>query len=158
MQTLEEENSGEDDLFAEARSDSGKITKGEIAERIKEIRGNLEFEDELKVLHEYLNLAEKEAGINDKIKVLEAYLDNNLLSKYKVLKEEEIKRLVIEDKWIESLYSSVTSEMDRISQKLSGRIKELAERYETPLPNLINQVEELSKKVDNNLKEMGFIW
>jgi type I restriction enzyme M protein len=48
--------------------------------------------------------------------------------------------------------------MDRISQKLSGRIKELAERYETPLPNLINQVEELSKKVDNNLKEMGFIW
>jgi type I restriction enzyme M protein len=158
MQTLEEENSGEDDLFAEARSNAGKITKGEITKRIREIKGKPEFADELKVLQEYLNFIEKEVEINGKVKDAGADLDKKLLAKYKDLKEDEIKTLVVEDKWMKFLYGSVESEMERISQKLSGRIKELAERYETPLPKLANEVEERSRNVDNHLKNMGFIW
>jgi type I restriction enzyme M protein len=158
MQTLEEENSGEDDLFAEARNNAGKITKGEITKRIREIKGKPEFAEELNVLQEYLNFTEKEAEINGKIKDAEADLDKKLLVKYNDLKEDEIKTLVVEDKWMKFLNGSVKSEMERISQKLSGRIKELAERYETPLPILADEVEELSRNVDRHLKNMGFIW
>jgi len=157
-QSLEEENSGEDDLFAEARSDSGKITKVEITKRITEIGVNREFADELKTLEDYLSLIDKEAEINAKIKVAETDLDKKLFIKYKSLTEEEIKVLVVEDKWLTSLYDSVKNEMERISQRLSGRIKELAERYEEPLPKLAKEVEERSKKVDNHLKNMGFEW
>jgi type I restriction enzyme M protein len=46
--------------------------------------------------------------------------------------------------------------MDRISQRLTRRIKELAERYETPMPRLEKETEELTKKVENHLKKMGF--
>jgi type I restriction enzyme M protein len=158
MQTLEEENSGEDDLFAEARSNSGKITKAEIAKRIREIRGNREFADELKTLQEYLTLIEKEIEISGKIKEAETDLDKKLLIKCKGLGEEEIKALVVEDKWLKSLYDSVKNETERISQKLARRIKELAERYEEPLPKLAKEVEECIKKVDNHLKSMGFSW
>jgi type I restriction enzyme M protein len=48
--------------------------------------------------------------------------------------------------------------MDRISQRLTQRIKELAERYEIPLPALVTETETLTGKVDAHLKKMGFIW
>ena len=43
--------------------------------------------------------------------------------------------LVVDDKWIAALDAAIHGEMDRISQQLTPtRVKELAERYETPLP------------------------
>lgn len=46
--------------------------------------------------------------------------------------------------------------MDRISQSLTQRVKELAERYETPLPKLVDRVADLREKVAAHLKRMGF--
>ena len=69
-QTLEEENEGEDDLFSESRGKGGKITKGEITKRIKIIKNDPEFADELKVLTEYQKLMEKEAELNNKKTIL----------------------------------------------------------------------------------------
>ena len=57
-----------------------------------------------------------------------------------------------------SIERSVKTEMERISQRLTQRIKELAERYETPLPNQTTEVAELENKVIAHLKEMGFVW
>lgn len=52
----------------------------------------------------------------------------------------------------------IHTEMDRISQRLTQRIKELAERYETPLPMQTTEVSELEKKVNAHLEKMGFVW
>jgi type I restriction enzyme M protein len=158
MQALEEENSGEDDLFAEAKSDSGKITRAEITMRLREIRGNNEFLEETKALQVYLDFIEKETEIDGKIKDAETDLDKNLLHKYGGLTEEEIKLIVVENKWLKSLYDSVKDELGKISQRLAGRIKELAERYSAPLPKLAIEIEEYSKTIDNHLKNMGFAW
>ena len=46
--------------------------------------------------------------------------------------------------------------MDRINQALTSRVKELAERYETPLPQLTRRVAELEAKVSRHLERMGF--
>jgi len=46
------------------------------------------------------------------------------------------------------------TEMERLTQ----RIKELAERYETPLPKQTNEVKQLEEKVSEHLLKMGFIW
>jgi type I restriction enzyme M protein len=158
MQSLEEENSGEDDLFADARNDAGKVTKVEVTRRIKEIRSKWDFGDELRILEKYLRLMEQGAIIESKIKDSETSLDRKLLIKYKGLTEEETKALVVEDKWLKALYDSVKSEMERISQKLAAGTKELAERYQAPMPKLLKEVEERSKKVENHLKNMGFEW
>ncbi len=158
MHTLEEENSGEDDLFAEAKSDSGKITRVEIIRHLTEIRGNNDFMEEAKVLQAYLDLIEKETEINSKLKVAGINLDKKLLHQYSELTENEIKLLVVENKWLGFLHDSVKNEIGRISQMLGERIKRLAERYDVPLPELAKELDECSKKVDNNLKEMGFKW
>lgn len=157
-ETLEEENSGEEDLFEEARSNAGKITKGDLNKRIKEISDDPEFKDELKALNEYLDLIDKESVIKKKIKDAESQLDKDLLKKYNELTEEEIKTLVVDDKWLTSLRNAVKSEMERISQKLAGRIKELADRYDTPLPELEKEVDTLQNKVNEHLEKMGFKW
>jgi type I restriction enzyme M protein len=158
LQTVDEENEGEDDMFSEARSESGKITKGEITKRINAIKNDPEFADELKALIEYQDLMDKEQDLKKQIKEAEVALDKESLAKYKTLTEDETKMLVIEDKWMTSLHNSVKTEMERISQKLARRINELADRYQTPLPVLTEDVQILTKKVDDHLEKMGFKW
>jgi type I restriction enzyme M protein len=154
IEELIEEHSGEDGYFAEFE----KINKVNIISLIKEIKGKPEDAEELKVMEQYLTLVEQESKAKKKIKEAEKALDVKVIAKYKTLTESEIKVLVVDDKWITTLEQVVKEEMDRISQRLTGRIKELAERYATPLPILITETETLTDKVDEHLKKMGFIW
>ena len=63
---------------------------------------------------------------------------------------------MVEDKWLATISAAIHGEMDRISQALTQRVKELAERYETPLPLLAASVASLSAKVEAHLRKMGF--
>ncbi|MBK7573361.1 MAG: hypothetical protein IPI10_17820 [Bacteroidetes bacterium] len=78
--------------------------------------------------------------------------------KYEKLSDDEIKILVVDDKWIKILYDAMHTEMQRISQRLTLRIKELADRYETPLPMQLVEVKTLEEKVNAHLAKMGFVW
>ena len=71
---------------------------------------------------------------------------------------DDIKALVVEDKWLAVLEARVHGEMDRISQALTTRVKQLAERYEAPMPQLAKQADELEAKVNRHLEKMGFAW
>ena len=72
--------------------------------------------------------------------------------------EAEIKSLAVDDKWLAALDAVIHGEMDRVSQSLTQRVKELAERYETPLPLMTDCVNELEEKVNHHLERMGFAW
>ena len=92
------------------------------------------------------------------VKEAEADLDAKAYAKYPKLTEAEIKTLVVDDKWLAALDAAIHGEMDRISQALTQRVKELAERYETPMPQLTDRVAELEAKVNRHLERMGFAW
>lgn len=47
--------------------------------------------------------------------------------------------------------------MDRVSQQLTQRVKERAERYETPLPELTRRAAALQARVAGHLAKMGFV-
>ena len=158
MEEMEEEHGGEEGLMADAKNDKDKINKASVQKRLKEIKGDKDAADERKVLQDYLKLAEQEAESIRKIKEAQAVLEKKVLDKYKALTEAEIKTLVVEDKWVTALERDVRTELDRISQRLTGRIKELSERYETPLPKLFSETETLAGKVDKHLTKMGFKW
>jgi type I restriction enzyme M protein len=158
QEKMAEEHSGEEGLLEEVKNDKGNITKGNVQSRVKEIKDDLDFADELKVLQDYLKLIEQESDIKKKIKEALAKLDKKVIARYKDLTEDEIKVLVVDDKWMAAIERDVRAEMDRISQRLTQRIKELAQRYETPLPKLAQEVETLTGKVGAHLKKMGFAW
>ena len=75
---------------------------------------------------------------------------------YPTLTEAEIKILVVDDKWMARVAAAVQGELDRVSQSITGRIGELAERYAIPLPTLVDEVATLSARVDAHLQQMGF--
>ncbi len=154
IQDLVEENSGDEGCFA----DFEKISKATVNGRIKEIKGKPEDAEELKVLEKFLELTEQEYEAKRKIKEAEKALETQVIAKYKILTESEIKVLVVDDKWMVCLEKAVKGEMDRISQRLTYRIKELAERYETTLPQLTNEVKVSEDKVNAHLQKMGFVW
>jgi len=151
---MEEEHGGEEGYFA----DMEKVNKGSIQARIKELKGESDIEDEMKVLNQYLALLDDQTKTNKKFKEVEKELDDKLYAKYPELTVDEIKTLVVDDKWMQAIEASISGEIDQISQALAGRIKELGNRYEITLPEVDNEVSELQQKVNAHLKNMGYSW
>jgi type I restriction enzyme M protein len=135
---MQEENSGEEGLLAEVIEGDGdkqKITAKAIKARLKEIGKDPDYLEERQALVDYADLLEHQSDTKAKRKAKQDELDKKIDAKYPKLSEAEIKALVVEDKWMAQLSSSVQAELDRVSQTLTGRIRELAERYATPLPS-----------------------
>jgi len=154
MTEMEEEHGGEDGAYAELDN----MNKANVTARLKEIKGDKEAKEEADALNAWLKLCTQEADLKKAIKEAEAALDALCLAKYPKLIEAEIKTLVVEDKWLAAISSAIHGEMDRISQALTQRVKELAKRYETPLPQAVNRVATLQQAVYAHLKRMGFSW
>ncbi len=151
---LEEEHGGEEAVF----SGFDKINKAAVTERLREIKRDAEADDEVAVLNDWLALANDEAELKKRLKSAEAALDAAAYAQYSKVTVAEIQALVLDDKWLAALDADIHGEMDRISQALTQRVKELAERYEVPLPVVAGRVAELEASVNRHLDRMGFSW
>jgi type I restriction enzyme M protein len=151
---MEEEHSGEEGAFAEL----DKVNKTSASARVKEIKNDPDAKEEIAVLKRYVELSESESEFKKKVKDLEGALDDAALKHYPKLKESDVKDLVVDSKWLVALDTAIHAEMDRVSQSLTARVKELAERYESALPSLMSEASELEKKVSQHLQKMGFVW
>lgn len=110
------------------------------------------------MLNDWLKLNADEADLKKRLREAEAALDAQAYAKYPKLTESEIEALGVDDKWLAALDAAIHGEMDRVSQQLTQRVKELVERYETPLPQMVGRVVALEAKVNRHLERMGFAW
>ncbi|MFC6619523.1 hypothetical protein [Deinococcus radiophilus] len=67
-----------------------------------------------------------------------------------------MKSLVVDDKWLTELQRQLHAEQDRVSHRLTARVRDLAERYAEPLPQLEQEVSDLKAKVSAHLARMGY--
>jgi type I restriction enzyme M protein len=152
LEEFVEEHSGEEGLLSEATNDKGKVTKGGVKDRLKAIEGEAESDEERDeerdALERCLALIDAESDAAKAVKEAQSALDEKVLARYGKLTEAEIKTLVVEDKWLTSLRAAIDGEVQRVTQQLAGRVKELEERYAKPLPALQREVEALSAKVE----------
>jgi type I restriction enzyme M protein len=169
---LEEEHGDEEAAF----SSFDKINAKAVKERLDEICGDLpkqssrrkagssasepddEAMDEITVLSRWQKLDREKSSLKKRLKEAEAALDDAALAKYPQLSEAEIKTLAVDDKWLGTLDVAIDGEMHRISQGLTQRVRELADRYATSLPQLLDRVAELQTRVDDHLQRMGLSW
>jgi type I restriction enzyme M protein len=158
VETFVDENSGEGGLLEEARTDAGKLTAKSVKARIKEIKHSVDDSEELELLEKLLVLMDKESAADKKVKEAKKALDKKVAEKYPQLSADEVKTLVVEDKWLARLDGDVHAELDRVSMALTGRVRQLAERYAYTAPALTNEVNDLESKVAAHLKKMGFSW
>ena len=151
---MEEEHGAEGGLFG----DLDKINKAEVTKLHKEKKAEKAPKEEIEVCETYLKLLEQDTKINAELKVALKALENKVVAKYPTLTETEIKTLVTDHKWMHTISIAITTEMERVSQALTQRIKELADRYDNPMPQLKNEVETLEEKVNAHLAKMGLVW
>lgn len=156
IEELEEEHGGDEGLLAEARNDKGKITAKGVKDRLKAIKADPAAADEKQVLQQYTALADQETAASKRVKEAQRELDAKVASLYARMTQPEVQVLVVLDKWLVTLTQRVQGELDRVSQALTGRIKQLTDRYATPLPQLAKEAESLQTKVNEHLKKMGF--
>jgi len=150
LSELEEEQGGEEGVFA----DLDKVNKATVSARLKEL-APVETQD-FASLRQWLTLCNWQTDLKRNLKEAEISLDAQAYAHYPTLTADAIKTLVVDDKWLAALEMAIHGEMDRISQALTGRVKELAERYGTPLPQVTSRVAELEAKVNGHLERMGF--
>jgi type I restriction enzyme M protein len=122
MSDMEEEHGSEEGAFSEL----DKINKANVTARLKEIiDDDKDAREEVEVLKVWLNLSNQEAELKKTLKQADAALDAKALAHYPKLTEAEIKVLVVEDKWLAALDAAFHGELDRISQALTQRVREL---------------------------------
>jgi type I restriction enzyme M protein len=154
----EEEHAGEEGLLSDATNDKGSITKTTLTAFISSNKNNPNEKEAVALAKTVLELYTKDASLKKTLKAKEVELDERTLAKYKTLTEAEVRVLVVDDKWIASLEAAIQTEIDAISQRLTGRVKELAERYENTLGELDSQTKTLEDKVNTHLSIMGLVW
>ncbi len=136
-----------------------KQKRNDLIEKLEAIlTEDREYIPEINTLLQLLDLTDEINNIKAAIKTATQELEDKTIEKYGQLTEDEVKTLVVDDKWLASLKIRIDNEIDEISQRLTGRIKELAERYEFKLSEVANDVTDYEAKVNNHLKKMGLKW
>lgn len=156
--SFEEEHAGDEGVLSDATNDKGTITKTTLTAFIKEIKANPAEKETLSVANELLKLFNRDAQLKKDQKEKAIVLDNLTLKAFKELTEENVRTLVVDDKWLTNIKTSIQTEIDAISQRLTGRVKQLAERYENTLIELDEESKTLEDKVSAHLGKMGLIW
>ncbi|WP_418346060.1 type I restriction-modification system subunit M [Rhodococcus pyridinivorans] len=148
-----EEYAVEDGLLAEAMDDD-KISKMSVTARLKAMKTNGD-PDEIKALKHATKLYNAETAAKKAVKDSYAELNLATLKKYRNLTEDDIKTLVLDDKWRAAVVRRVASEVEALTLHLVARIKQLGDRYAETVGDLDAQLSELQAKVADHLNAMG---
>lgn len=147
-----------DEFFATETDEIAKVqaTVDDIAQQMETIEEELAEDDEYRDDETYKKLVKQKKEKAKVLKGLQTELTDKVVDKYAALDEDEIRRLVVEKKWIASIVSRCNDEMNSLSQDISQSVATLAELYEHTLSELTANVSDLENKVAEHLKQMGF--
>ena len=148
-----EEHAVEDGLLADAMDDD-KLTKALVTARLKAIKASGD-PDEIKALQHATKLYNTEAAAKKAVKDAQGELDLTTLKKYGDLTEDDVKTLVLDDKWRATVVRRVGGEVEALTLGLVARIQQLGERYEATVEDLDAELDELEAKIAAHLAEMG---
>jgi type I restriction enzyme M protein len=150
-----EENATEDGPLAEAMEDY-KVSKALAAARFKEAMREGSDSEEVEALQHLLQLYDTEAAAKKAAREAQAALDLATLEQYGNLTENEVKTLVLDDKWRATVVSRIAREVNALTLDLVARIQELGARYDQTVGALDDKLRELDAKVATHLDAMGF--
>lgn len=148
-----EEHAVEDGLLADAMDDD-KISKALVAARLKAIKASGD-PDEVKALQNATKLYNAEAAAKKAVKEAQSDLDLATLKKYGDLTEDDVKTLVLDDKWRAVVERRIAGEVEALTLGLVARIQQLGERYAETMSGLNAELEKFEAQVVGHLAAMG---
>ena len=154
LESYIEENTGEEGLLEDAKTEKGAISKTSITKRLKIATDS----DEVKVLKACKKLIEEESRAKREVKIATDNLNLEVFKKYPTLSIAEVKELVLYKKWYATWMSDLNDELERVTASLANRVKLLEERYAVPLSKINESIKKEERKVEAHLKAMGLTW
>ena len=154
IEELVEEHGAEGGLLADALTEAGKLTAASVKARQKS--GEAEPE-EAKLLKQVAKLMTAETAAKKAAKETEEARTEATLKKYPELTEEEIRSLVVDDKWLTDIADLIEAEIEARTEQMTARVRVLTERYGHTLPEMGDQIAALETRVNQHLAEMGFV-
>lgn len=158
LDEMTEEQTGEDGVLADCLNDNDALDAKKVTAKLKELKKTDPQGEETRVLEEYITLTKKAKEQAKLVRDLYAALEKLEMEKYPALTIEEIKELLVNRKWYYTIFDGISALYAATSHSMAGRILELAERYESTLPELEAAVTEYEAKVKAHLERMGFTW
>ncbi|MGY6410820.1 MAG: N-6 DNA methylase [Alkalilacustris sp.] len=149
---LAEEHGAEGGLLEFALSDTGKLTAASVKAREKSGEADAE---ERPLLKQAARLIAAEAAAKKAAKEAEAELTEAVLMKYPGLTKEEIRALVVQDKWLADIAAAIEAEVEARTEALTARVRVLTERYGQTLPQILDDLGVLEERVAGHLAAMG---
>ncbi|WP_187915422.1 type I restriction-modification system subunit M [Helicobacter pylori] len=143
-----EEHSNEEGLF-----DGLKINESVLKKELKNAT-DLEDEEILKTALEYLEAKNKALKMKNK-----AYeeLELKAFHQYKNLEINEIKDLIIKDKWLNSLKNALENKIQKRINAFASALNEIISSYSNSLLELDKEAKESESKVLEHLKDLGLM-
>ncbi len=145
-----------------AITDKGTVTKASIKLAIREERINIGVSELYAA--DYCDLVKAEGYLvklseySTLIKELNKALDEKVRAKYAELTDDDIKELLVNRKWYYTIFDGIKALYVTTSHNMANRVSELADRYESTLPELESEVADYEAKVKSHLERMGFVW
>ncbi|TYT29558.1 type I restriction-modification system subunit M [Elizabethkingia anophelis] len=154
LEEIQQETEVENGIF----SDLEKVNLTSVKGLLKQRKSEKAPKQEIAVIENYIRLNEAISIFTKLIKIEKETIEKLVIELYPKLSENEIKDLVINKKWIKHLEVCLYEEKERMSQTLTQRIIELAERYNVTLPEMETALSEYESKVKSHLQKMGWKW
>jgi type I restriction enzyme M protein len=154
LDEMQQETEVENGIF----SDLDKVNLTSVKGLLKQRKSEKAPKEEIAVIENYINLNEAISSFSKLIKIQKETIEKLVIELYPKLSESEIKDLVVSKKWFKHLEECLHEEKERMSQTLTQRIVELAERYKNTLPEMELALNEYETKVKSHLQKMGWQW
>ena len=149
-------NFNDNDEEAENEDKTLSVKAADVKKAIKNAKNENTSEDDIKILKEWLALSDKKDKLNKLLKQKRSELTDAVVAKYAALTGDDIKMLVVDRKWLASIICSSEALMQSVTHRIATDVAALAERYETTLSDLAQNVSSYEDEVNGYLKEMGF--
>lgn len=154
IEELAEEHGAEGGLLEFAMTDTGKLTAASVKARTAS--GEAEA-DERPLLKQAARLIAAEAAAKKAAKEAEARLNEAVLKHYPTLTDDEIRLLVVHDKWLADITAAIAAEVEARTETLTARVRVLTERYGQTLPQIMEDLAGLEARVAGHLAAMGVV-
>ena len=135
--------------------DGDKISKTLATDRLKKARYEGTDPEEISALQRLLKLYEAEADARRAVKEAQAELDLDTLKQYGKLTEDDVRTLVLDDKWQATLIKRIAAKVESLTLSLVARVDELGGRYSETVSMLDAELATLEGKVTDHLAAMG---
>lgn len=156
MQAMIDENT---DHFEECFE---KVSEAAIRKALQNAKKEKKSADKehIAIWNDYVSLADKKKDTDKELKAMQKELTALVEAKYQYFDKEEnlgeLKELVVEHKWKQSLAAILESNMQTVTQSITASVSALVSRYECTLRQLADKSEDLEQKVMSHLNKMGF--